>query len=193
MKSVREHINKNTLFIIILALFTVGILGRFLPHMPNATPITALAIVSSIYFGRRVSFVLPLSVLFFSDLIIGFYSLGIMASVYGSFALIILLSTWLQKHRGFFPVFYFILGSSVSFFLITNAAVWWFSPWYEKSFSGLLYSYKLGLPFLRNMLVGDLIYTYTLLGAFSLLPYMLNALRLIPTFSRRRHGHITIE
>ena len=65
-----------------------------------------------------------------------------------------------------------VIFGSVSFFLITNTAIWWLTPWYEKSLSGLLYSFELGLPFLRNMLLGDLVYTFTLLGAAAALPYL---------------------
>lgn len=172
--------NKNTIFITICILIAVGVLGRLLPHAPNATPITALALVGSMYFGRKGAMILPLGILFLTDLIIGFYSLGIMLSVYGSFFLIALASKWLQTHRSVFAVFYTIIGASLTFFLVTNTAVWWFSPWYEKSLSGLLYSYELGLPFLRNMFIGDMVYTYTLLGALALAPYLAHSGKKVP-------------
>ena len=163
---------KKTTLLIIAILVTVGILGRLLPHLPNATPIAALAFVGSMYFNRKVALLLPLSVLLLTDIMIGFYSLGIMLSVYGSFALIALMSWYLKKNQNPFVLGYMIVAGSVGFFLITNATSWWFSPFYEKSLSGLLYSYELGLPFLRNMLLGDLIYTFSLIGAFAVAPYL---------------------
>ena len=146
--------------------------GESLPHLHNTTPIAALAFVGSLHFGRKMAFLLPLSVLLVTDIIIGFYSLGIMLSVYASFALIALLSWYLRKRKSLLTLGYLVMSGSVSFFLITNAAVWWFSPWYEKSLSGLLYSNELGLPFLRNMLMGDLVYTLTLMGAVAAVPHL---------------------
>jgi hypothetical protein len=57
------------------------------------------------------------------------------------------------------------LSSSIGFFALTNAAVWAFSPWYEKSLAGLLYCYTLALPFFKTMLYGDLVYGFVLLVA----------------------------
>lgn len=89
-----------------------------------------------------------------------------MISVYGSFLLIGLLSARITKLCSFMPISLSVIGASLFFFLITNGAVWAFSPWYEKSIYGLFYSYELGLPFLRNMLVGDVFYTFILIFVF---------------------------
>ena len=164
---------KRNAFIAIVILAAIGIAGRLLPHLPNATPIAALAFIGSTYFGRKTAILLPLAVLFITDAIIGFYSLGIMVSVYASFTLIAILSWYAQKQKCILTRGYMIMFGSVSFFIITNATVWWLSPWYEKSLSGLLYSYELGLPFLRNMLLGDVVYTFTLLGTFATIPYFI--------------------
>ena len=158
--------NKTTFVLLIISLILIGVAGRLLPHLPNATPIAALAFVSSMYLGRKTALLLPLMALFIGDLLIGFYSIGIMLSVYGSFLIIALMSWWAKKHSGILAVGYTIIAASVSFFFITNTVVWWLTPWYHKNLSGLLYSYELGLPFLRNMFLGDLVYTFTLMGAF---------------------------
>lgn len=173
---------RNTLVFGAFGLLLFGVMMRLLPHLPNATPITAIAFAGSFYLGRRWVIALPLLALFFSDLVIGFYDWRIMASVYGSFALIACWSYMSRTYNGPFPVFLSIVGSSLFFFLITNGAVWLYSPWYEKSIAGLLYSYELGLPFFRNMLLGDLLYSAVLFGVFEVvlrrgLPSTLNALR----------------
>lgn len=157
--------NKKLFILLILGLIAVGMAGRLLPHLPNATPITALAFAGSLYFSRYISLLLPFGALLLSDLIIGFYNPALMLSVYGSLLFIVLLSWWAQKNRSVLGIGYSVLFSSVIFFLVTNTAVWWFSPWYQKSFAGLLYCFELALPFLRNMMVGDFIYTPVLLGA----------------------------
>jgi hypothetical protein len=157
---------RPTIIYIALALLAFGVSMRFLPHIPNATPLVAIAFVASRYLGVRWSYVLPLGALILSDLIIGFYDWRIMTSVYGSFALIALLSWISRTSNKALPVAAAIFSSSVLFFLITNGAVWLFSPWYEKSLAGLLYAYELGLPFFRSMLVGDMVYSALLFGVF---------------------------
>jgi hypothetical protein len=158
--------NKNTLILSLVTLVLFGFIIRILPHLPNATPITAIAFASSIYLGKRWSLLIPMCILFLSDIFIGFYDWKIMLSVYGSFAAIGLLSWLSRKYNKVLPVFLSIMGASVLFFFVTNTAVWLFSPWYAKSISGLLYSYELGIPFFRNMLLGDIFYGTVLLGAF---------------------------
>lgn len=159
---------KHTVLLIAVALLAFGVAMRLFPHLPNATPITAIAFAGSFYLGRRWVLALPVLALFLSDLVIGFYDWRIMASVYGSFALIGCWSYVSRRYGGILPVFLSVVGSSLSFFFITNGAVWLFSPWYEKSIAGLLYAYELGLPFLRNMALGDLIYSAVLFGVFEL-------------------------
>ena len=150
----------------ILVLF--GVAARLGPHIPNATPVTAIAFVSSRYVGKRWSILLPGAIVLLSDLAIGFYDWRILASVYGSFVLIGALSWISRRQRTALSVGLPVIGASLLFFLITNAAVWLFSPWYEKTLTGLFYSYTLGLPFLRNMLIGDIVYTSLLFGIFEI-------------------------
>lgn len=157
---------RTTIVYTALALLAFGISMRLLPHLPNATPLVAIAFVASRYIGKRWSLILPLGALFLSDALIGFYDWRIMASVYGSFALIGGISWMSKKWNNILPIFLTVAGSAILFFLITNGAVWLFSPWYEKSFAGLLYAYELGIPFLRNMVLGDVLYTTALFGVF---------------------------
>ena len=167
--------SRKQAIVIALSLIIFAALIRLSAHLPNATPIAALAFAGSRYLGRRFAVLLPLIALFLSDMFIGFYDWRIMLSVYGSFLLIGCLS-WIVRKQAFLPLGFSVVGASVLFFLITNAAVWWFSPWYEKSLAGLLYSYTLGIPFMRNMMIGDVIYTAALVAVFEA-SYVLGALR----------------
>jgi hypothetical protein len=127
------------------------------------------------YLGRKAAVLIPFAVLLITDALIGFYTLELMLSIYAAFAIVSLISLAARKYKSAVALGYLTFASSLFFFLSTNAAVWWFSPWYEKSFTGLLYSYELGLPFFRNMLMGDLLYTFGLLGAFALAPALITA------------------
>ena len=56
------------------------------------------------------------------------------------------------------------LASSTFFFLTTNFAVWASAGWYEKSWQGLMLCYTLAIPFFRNTMLGDLMFTGVLFG-----------------------------
>lgn len=161
------RINMKKLFTII-GLIGIGIAGRLLPHLPNATPITALTLTARKQLGAVWAFVVPIAAMVLSDAVIGFYDWKILTSVYGSFLLIGCMSLFMRKSSGAGNTILFAVVASIIFFLITNFAVWLFSPWYEKSISGLIYCYTLGLPFLQNMVLGDIVYTTALVAAFRL-------------------------
>lgn len=150
----------------IAGLIGIGVAGRLLPHLPNATPITSIALAGSKYIGRVWAVVIPIAALCMSDIVLGFYNWRILLSVYISFALIGIMSTVAKRYPDTVPTGFFIPSASLIFFLITNFAVWIFSPWYEKSIWGLLYCYTLGLPFMTYMFLGDLVYTAAFLGVF---------------------------
>ena len=75
------NILKGTLFFI--GLF---VLSRLVPHPPNFTPLIAAVIFLPFISKDKLGMLLPISVMFISDLIIGFH--GQMFWVYGGFTLI---------------------------------------------------------------------------------------------------------
>ncbi len=149
----------------VISLVGIGLIGRLIPHPPNATPITAVSIAAARYLGTTWALIVPIASMVLADALIGWYDWRILLSVYGSIVCISVLNLAIRKIRGPLPVMLAVFGASVLFFFITNTTVWAFSPWYEKSLAGLLYAYELGLPFFRTMLLGDLVYTPILLGA----------------------------
>jgi len=56
------------------------------------------------------------------------------------------------------------LIGSVSFFLISNFAVWVVWNMYPKSFNGLMACYVAGLPFFRNAVASDLLFSAAFFG-----------------------------
>lgn len=146
------------------ALLAIGIGSRFLPHPPDATALTAVLFASALYLGPRMTIALALLVLLWSDMFFGTYEFPVMASVYGSFLLIggIGLAFAHLKNSGLRILL--LASASFMFFLVTNAAIWYFTPWYAKDIHGLMLSYTLGLPFLKNMLIADFLYTPALLS-----------------------------
>lgn len=155
-------------FVIALLFILAGIGLRLVPHAPNFTPIAAIALFGGVYFSKKTALILPVLAMLISDVFIGFYDLKIMAAVYGSFILCAILGFWLKKRKKWQTVAGAAILSSVLFFLITNFAVWAFSPWYAKTFSGIIQSYLMALPFFRNTLLGDLFYTAVFFGVYEL-------------------------
>jgi hypothetical protein len=146
-------------------------LSRILPHPANVTPIAAMALTGGVYFNKRIALVVPLATLILSDLFIGFHNTILF--VYGSFLLVGFIGLWLKSHKKPLPIFGAALLSSILFFVITNFGVWltgggWFYP---KTWQGLIECYTLALPFFRNTLIGDLVYTAVLFGLFELSLY----------------------
>jgi len=62
------------------------------------------------------------------------------------------------------------LASAISFFLVSNFAVWAFGTMYAKTFAGLVQCYTMAIPFFRGTFASDLIYTPVLFSV----PYALS-------------------
>lgn len=153
----------------------LAIMARLAPHPANFTPIAALAMFvgatawqQPTKAKRLAALLLPLLALLVSDWLIGFYSWQIMASVYTGFSISIVLGLILKQHYSYQNLIIASLAGSIIFFLLTNAAVWAFTPMYDKTLAGLMESYTLALPFFRNSLLGDLAYSAVLFGAYQL-------------------------
>lgn len=160
--------NNTTKIIAAILLALIGVLFRLIPHAANFTPVVAIALVAGVYLGRSYSLVVPLATMFVSDIVIGFYSLPVMLSVYGSFALIGVFGQLLRKYHSLETRAAMSIAASLFFFLVTNWAVWQFGSMYAHSLAGLGESYTLALPFFRNALVGDVFFSLGLFGAFEL-------------------------
>lgn len=167
--------NKLKIFIALL-LIIVGVIGRFVlvsyVGIPNLEIITALALISGIYLGGVYAIIVPLSIIFFSDLIIG--NNYIFIFTWTAFAFIGLTGLVCRKYRfqnskfssfggsarggKIQNSFYLAIGSSIFFYLYTNFGWWLMSGMYEYSLSGLIRCYWMAIPFFRNNLIGNLIF-----------------------------------
>jgi hypothetical protein len=161
-----------TLILIVLALAA----SRFLPHPPNVSPIAAMALFAGAHFiDRRAAFLVPLGALLLSDLLLGFHST--MAYVYGAFALMVVIGLWLRAHAGVVPLIGAALASSVLFFVITNFGSWLSHNMYPKTADGLLAAYTAAIPFFRNTVLGDVMFTLLVFGGFEFAQQRLAFLR----------------
>jgi len=154
--------------LIILIFILIGVSLRLLPHPPNFAPIATIALFGGVYLSKKVALILPIAAMTISDIFIGYYEPKLMVSVYGSFLLCVILGFWLKNHKKWHTVLGGSILGAVLFFLITNFAVWAFTPWYAKTFPGLIQCYFMALPFFKNTLLGNLFYATIFFGVYEI-------------------------
>jgi hypothetical protein len=133
---------------------------RLLPHLPNVTPITAMALFSGAYFtNKKYAFIIPIFAMLISDIFLGFSFITLF--VYAAFILVGYIGFASKKIS-----ITTILISSISFFVITNFGHW--LMYYPKSFSSLIECYTLAIPFFRNSLIGDFFFAGVMYYGFEL-------------------------
>lgn len=160
-----EKAQKNLLLV---ALMILAVFSRMIPHPWNFTAVGAVALFGGAYLNSKTaSLVLPLLVLFLSDLILGFHST--MVFVYGAFLLTVLLGWNLRDQRSVLSVTGNSVAASCLFFLITNAGVWLSTSLYSSDLSGLMMSYTMAIPFFGNQIAGDLFFTAALFAGYEVL------------------------
>ena len=140
----------KTKFIFLLIL--VATISRLIPHPPNFTPITAIALFSITKLDNKfLATLIPLLCLYLSDIFLGFFTINIF--VYLSFTLISLLGYYIRKINLFS-----VLLSSLLFFIMSNFGVWILG--YPKTFEGFFLCYFKAIPFFGYTILGDLFYCY---------------------------------
>lgn len=162
-----------------VALVILAALSRLVDHPMNFTPITGIALFSAFAFEGKWKLIIPFSAILLSDLAleltqgIGFHN-GT-AIVYGSFALMIGLGYLIIKKANLMNITLGTVAASTLFFLITNFAL--FYPevttanglqGYPHTFEGIIAGYTAGIPFFKNMLIGDLIFTGIIFSVYGL-------------------------
>ncbi len=149
-----------------ICLILLAVSLRILPHPANFAPLAAVSIFGGAVLPRRLALWVPLAAMVLSDAVIGFHSL--IGLTWGSYVLIALASSYLLRKPSFLKGGVLTLSSSLFFFVVTNFGVWVASGMYSHTWSGLVQCYTLALPFFRNTLLSDVIYTGLLFGTFSL-------------------------
>lgn len=148
----------------VLVLF--GVATRLLPHPANLTAVGAVGLFAGAVMPRKWGIVLPVSVMAVSDIFLGFHN--IMIFTWGSMMLAAGIGYLIRAKIRPLHVVLGSVAASVQFFLITNWAVWMFTPLYPKGLGGLFASYAAGIPFFRNMLLGDIGYAALFFGVYVL-------------------------
>ncbi len=141
----------------------VGVFSRLIPHLPNFSPLVAMALFSGVYLNKKNAWLLPLGIFLISDLIIGLHQ--VIFFTWGSIILIYFLGRYLRKRKSVANTLIFTLAGSFLFFLITNFGVW-IMGWYPPNLAGLASCYLNALPFFRTSLISDFVYVVAFFGVY---------------------------
>ncbi len=164
----------------ILQIGAVGVLvlaaamSRLIPHPMNFAPIAAMGIFGgAILKDKKYAYALPLVALFLSDLVIqmttgwGFYG-STQLYVYGATILVTFLATRMNKPSALNVTGHALMGA-VLFFAISNFGVWMEGLLYPKTSEGLMACYTAAIPFFKNTVLSNLVYSGLLFGTYSLI------------------------
>lgn len=181
LKSLQPRTTTLIIMILLAAAFRLMQSSSVFSFMSNVTPVGAIALFGGCYFADRwKAFLVPLLALFVSDVLLNriyyfdhwtfFYSGAYW--IYGSFALTVMLGHFINKVT-FLNVAVAGIASAIAHWFISDFGVWVgggtdittglpFTP----DFSGLLKCCYVAIPFLRNMIIGNLVFCGILFGSF---------------------------
>lgn len=147
-----------------VGLLMLGVISRLIIHLPNFTPVIALALFGGVYLRKRQAVILPVLIMIIADLFIGIDAT--FPFTWGSMAAIALIGLWVRKNKNFTAVAGSSLLSSALFFLVTNFGVWLVLNMYPRTLAGLIECYVMAIPFFGPTLVSTVVYTAVLFGGY---------------------------
>lgn len=142
----------------------IGVVGRLIMHLPDATPLTSLCVLSPVYFSKRLSVFIMLITLMLSDFALHMlmhyplYGLWTLFT-YSGWLGVIFLGVFLAKKMTAPRALYFSCSGALFFWIWTNFGTWITTAMYPHSFSGLMMCYAAALPFLRNSVIASVVWT----------------------------------
>ena len=141
------------------------VIARLLPHLPNFTPVAAVALFSAYFFKQRQwASVVPLVGMIIADFFLPSYAWHQRLIVYGSFLICFFIGFALRKKYSTGRTITTSLTASLVFYLITNCVFLYHGNgpvMYPHTIAGQINSYINALPFLKWTILGDLTYSLT--------------------------------
>lgn len=147
---------------IVVLVLTAAVLWRLVaPELgapPNLEIATAATFLAVLLLRNRWAAVVPFAVVAVSDALLG--NTQIMWFTWSAWAVVgvgAIVARHLRGPSRYAAAFGVGVGGSLWFFAWTNFGVWLIDGMYPATLDGLLASYAAGLPFLRTMLLGNLV------------------------------------
>jgi uncharacterized protein DUF6580 len=154
-------------------IFVLSMLTRFIPHIPNFSPVFGALLFAGAYIKKRDSIWFPVVVLALSDYLLTTFvyqmHLGWSELItWGGFAVVAILGWWLRSGVTVRKFTAAALAGPTAFFFISNFGVWLGWKMYPRTWAGLVACYAAGLPFYRNSIVSSLLFGAVLFGLYEL-------------------------
>lgn len=148
-------------------LILLAVLGRFLPHPSNVTPVGAISLVGGAKLDKIWKWAVPFIALALSDYLLGIFKgvtpwSVVTPFIYGAFAINIFMGRFINGNHRYLKLSGLSVIASLQFFLISNFGVWMEGLLYPKTVVGLSQCYTMALPFLTNTLLGDMVWSLAL-------------------------------
>ena len=175
---------RNNTIIPVILLMVMCAFARLIPHLPNFTPTEGLTIFGAAYLSKKHwAFIASAAVMYLSDFIINntvarAYFPDVEGIVWISnymfynliaIGLIVVVSSHLLKKMNVLNIGTSVLLSSIIFFIITNFGAWMYeNSLYTHDLNGLMASFTAGIPFFRNSLLSNILFTTILFGSFEI-------------------------
>ena len=170
--------------VLLIGLWRVLNNGGQLTPLANFTPIGALALFGGTYFASQTrAYLFPVLILLVSDVVMmqtyfDEYRSGLLYDgwywTYAAFALMVWLGTLIERVR-WYNVLLTSVGAALIHYVVTDFGVWLgggldFTTGqpYTHDWSGFVSCYVAALPYLKNMLLSNLLYGGILFGSFEL-------------------------
>ncbi|MGB8166367.1 MAG: DUF6580 family putative transport protein [Chthoniobacteraceae bacterium] len=173
-------------FILLLVVVVYRVVSGFagsadFQWMHNFAPVAAVALCGAVYLPRRVAMILPLAMLFASDVILNvfhyhqpLFTFDILPR-YAALALISAIGFALRGRTRLPGLLAASVAGSLLFYIISNTGSWIYEPAYTKDFAGWTQALTTGLPgfpstwwFYRHTLLGDVTFTLLFAGCMAL-------------------------
>lgn len=165
--------------------FSLGVLwvlsatmGRIVPHPPNVTPLTSLSVLAGTEFKLKHSWLFTFLSLVLSDILLAFIqghaAFGLWSLfTYSGYLMITACSAYASRNvsmtskLGHFTFLWICTGlSEIGYWVWTNFGTWMITAIYPHTLLGLMHCYIAGIPFLRNALLGSLVWVSVLSVVF---------------------------
>ena len=143
---------------------------RLLPHTWNVAPVVAVGLFCGAYMPKRRALLVSVAALAVGDLLLGWIPEHLFG--WAAVALSVVLGGLLTGRKSVLRIAGTSIAGSSLFFLLSNFGVWLFGcgkGWYAPDFSGLAACYAAGIPFYKNGVFGDLLYSGLLFGSYEFL------------------------
>jgi hypothetical protein len=154
--------------LVAVLLVVLAAASRIVPHPWNFTPMIAVALFAGARIERGwLASLAVLGCLALGDIVIGAWPYSGFEWVYGSMLLVVATGRLLRTRTGLVATLVAALGAGFIFFVVTNFAVFMGGGLYPRTGAGLVECYTAALPFYRNQIVGDVVFTSALFGVYA--------------------------